>query len=198
MVLFGRARLAGLLAAMVLSGLGATAATAVAETVPPAPIESTLPVETGQTATITVREVAGKLRFVGPATVAEGDRLEIVNRTNPLKVGPITFSLVRPGYLPKTKHAQAICFTPGHICWSIAEWQGVHGEGLPTINPAEAGEPGWDTMGTKATPGDSWFSGTERGTSFAQEVTASAGTRLWFMDAIHPWLRGTVKVVAPN
>jgi hypothetical protein len=198
MVLFGRARLATALAAMVLSGLGATAATAVAETVPPAPTESTLPVETGHTATITVREVAGKLRFVGPTTVAEGDTLEVVNRTNPLKVGPITFSLVRPGYLPKTKHAQAICFTPGHICWSIAEWQGVHGEGLPTINPAEAGEPGWDTMGTKTTPGDSWFSGTKRGTSFAQEVTARAGTRLWFMDAIHPWLRGTVKVVAPN
>jgi hypothetical protein len=28
-------------------------------------------------------------------------------------------------------------------------------------------------------------------------VTAKAGTRLWFMDAIHPWLRGTVKVLAP-
>jgi hypothetical protein len=124
--------------------------------------------------------------------------LEIVNRTNPLKVGPITFSLVRPGYLPKTKHAQAECFTPGHICWAIAEWQGVHGEGVPTINPSEAGEPGWDTPGGTSAVGDSWFSGTKAGASFAQEVTAEAGTRLWFMDAIHPWLRGTVKVVAPN
>ncbi len=145
-----------------------------------------------------LREVAGHLRFVGPATVAAGDTLEIVDRTNPLKVGPITFSLVRRGYLPKTKHARAECFTPGHICWAIAEWQGVHGEGVPTINPVEAGEPGWDTLGGKTSPGDSWFSGFEPGSSFAQEVTAPADTRLWFIDAIHPWVHGTIKVVAPK
>jgi hypothetical protein len=186
-----RLRLAVVLAALVLPGATATAA-ASAETIP------TVPAPTGKTVTITVREVAGRLRFVGPSSVTEGDTLEIVNRTNPLKVGPITFSLVRPGYLPKTKHAQAECFTPGHICWAIAEWQGVHGEGVPTINPSEAGEPGWDTPGATSAVGDSWFSGTKAGSSFAQEVTAEAGTRLWFMDAIHPWLRGTVKVVAPN
>jgi hypothetical protein len=186
-----RVRLAVVLAALALPGAAATAA-ASAETVP------TVPAPTGKTVTITVREVAGRLRFVGPASVTEGDTLEIVNRTNPLRIGPITFSLVRPGYLPKTKHAQAECFTPGHICWSIAEWQGVHGEGVPTINPSEAGEPGWDTPGGTSVVGDSWFSGMKPGASFAQEVTAEAGTRLWFMDAIHPWLRGTIKVVAPN
>jgi hypothetical protein len=177
---------------LALSVGGVSAAGASAETVP-APIEPT-----GQTVTITVREIAGKLRFVGPATVTAGDELEIVNRTDPQRLGPVTFSLVRPGYLPKTKHAQAVCFTPGHICWSIAEWQGVHGEGMPTVNPAEAGEPGWDTMGTNGVPGDSWFSGTEAGGRFSEEVTAEPGTRLWFMDAIHPWLRGTIKVTAPK
>jgi hypothetical protein len=168
---------------------GAGSATAAA----PVPI----PTPTGVTVRIAVEEVAGRLAFVGPETVAEGDELEIVDKTNPQKVGPVTFSLVRRGFLPKTKHAQAICFTPGHVCWSIAEWQGVHGEGVPTINPAEAGSPGWDTMGTTGAPGDSWFSGTEAGGRFGQEVTAKAGTRLWFMDAIHPWLRGTIKVSAP-
>jgi hypothetical protein len=177
------------LLAIVALGLGAGSAAAA-----PAPI----PAPTGDTVTIAVEEVAGKLAFVGPGTVVEGDELEVVDKTNPQKVGPVTFSLVRRGYPPKTKHAQAICFTPGHICWAIAEWQGVHGEGVPTINPAEAGLPGWDTMGTKTAPGDSWYSGTERGGRFAQEVTAKAGTRLWFMDAIHPWLRGTIKVVAPE
>ncbi|HEY0279872.1 MAG TPA: hypothetical protein VGC32_16535 [Solirubrobacterales bacterium] len=192
MLSFGRARLLVALVALVLAGTATSAAAAPAET-PPAPVEPT-----GDTVTISVREVAGKLRFVSPATVASGDDLEIVNRTNPQRLGPVTFSLVRRGYLPKTKHAQAHCFTPGHICWSIAEWQGVHGEGVPTINPAEAGEPGWDTMGTNGTPGDSWFSGTEAGGRFGQEVTARPGTRLWFMDAIHPWLRGTIKVTAPK
>jgi hypothetical protein len=186
-----RVRIAVALVALALPAVGGTGV-ASAEILP------TVPAPTGRTATITVREVAGKLRFVGPATVTEGDTLEVVDRTNPLQVGPITFSLVRPGYLPKSKRAQAVCFTPGHICWAIAEWQGVHGEGVPTINPVEAGEPGWDTPGSTGAVGDSWFSGTEAGASFAQEITARAGTRLWFMDAIHPWLRGTVKVVAPK
>lgn len=185
-------RLLVALVVVALAGGAANASAASAETVP-APVEST-----GKTIKIEVREVAGKLRFVGPATVTAGDELEIVNRTDPRRLGPVTFSLVGPGYLPKTRHAQAVCFTPGHICWSIAEWQGVHGEGVPTINPAEAGEPGWDTMGKNGVPGDSWFSGTEAGGRFSQEVTAPPGTRLWFMDAIHPWLRGTIKVIAPG
>lgn len=162
--------------------------------VPPAP---TTPEPTGKTVRIEVVEAGGGLKFLGPATVAEGDTLEVVNETDPLKVGPVTFSLVRPGYLPKTKQTQLRCFSPGHICWAIAEWQGVGGDGLPTVNPAEAGLPGWDTPGTSSSPGDSWYSGSRPGTSFAQEVTAKAPRRLWFMDAIHPFLRGTIKVVRP-
>jgi hypothetical protein len=197
MAFSGRARVAAALVAAALLLLAACLAASTggsalaAETIPPA-----TPEPTGATVTIKIAEVGGKLEFVGPETVAEGDELEVRNTTNPLKVGPFTFSLVRPGYLPKTKHALAECFTPGHICWSIAEWQGVHGEGVPTINPAEAGLPGWDTPGSTSTPGDSWFTGTERGTSIVQEVTAKAPRRLWFMDAIHPWVRGTIKVVA--
>jgi hypothetical protein len=190
--LLGRARCAATIAALALSTLGSTAAAAGAETLP------TTPTPTGKTVTIAVREVAGRLKFVGPATITEGDELEIVDETNPLQVGPVTFSLVRPGYLPKTKRARDVCFTPGHICWAIAEWQGVHGEGVPTINPAEAGAPGWGTPGAPGIPGDSWFSGTKPGGSFSQEVTAKAGSRLWFMDAIHPALRGTVRVIAPK
>ncbi len=146
---------------------------------------------------IRVVETRSALKFVGPATVAEGDSLEIVNETDPTRVGPVTFSLVRPGHLPKTRRARETCFTPGHICWAIAEWQGVGGDGLPTINPAESGVPGWDTMGTNTSPGDSWFSGLAPGASFAQEVTAKAPRRLYFMDAIHPFLRGSIKVVRP-
>jgi hypothetical protein len=157
----------------------------------------TTPEPTGRTVSIKVVEAEGKLKFVGPPTVTEGDTLEVVNQTNPLQVGPVTFSLVRPGHLPKTRTAQARCFTPGHICWAIAEWQGVGGDGLPTINPAEAGLPGWDTPGTATSAGDSWFSGMKPGARFAQEVTAKAHTRLWFMDAIHPFLRGTINVVKP-
>jgi hypothetical protein len=195
MPLLGRARRASaLLAPAALACAAVLAVGAGNAAAAPLPV----PEPTGSTVTIAVEEVAGKLDFVGPETVAEGDELEIVDKTNPLKLGPVTFSLVKRGYLPKTRPAQAVCFTPAHICWSIAEWQGVHGEGVPTINPAEAGTPGWDTMGDTTSSGDSWFSGMKRGGRFGQEVTASAGTRLWFMDAIHPWLRGTIKVIAPE
>jgi hypothetical protein len=183
-----RSRLAAGLAVAIVLLLVAAAAGA-AE--PPAPEP------TGKTVTIKVVETRSALKFVGPATVAEGDSLEIVNETDPTKVGPVTFSLVRPGHLPKTRRARETCFTPGHICWAIAEWQGVGGDGLPTINPTEAGQPGWDTMGTNTSPGDSWFSGLTPGASFAQEVTAKAPRRLYFMDAIHPFLRGSIKVVRP-
>jgi hypothetical protein len=188
----GRARVGAVLVALAVSAAGGTAMAVAAEPVP------TTPAPTGKTVTITVREAGGRLRFVGPAAVTEGDELEIVDETNPLQIGPVTFSLVRPGYLPKTRRAQENCFRPGHICWAIAEWQGVGGDGMPTINPAEAGEPGWDTPGAPGSPGDSWFSGLTAGGHFGQEVTAKAGHRLWFMDAIHPALRGTIKVVAPK
>ncbi|HKZ15130.1 MAG TPA: hypothetical protein VJL81_14935, partial [Solirubrobacterales bacterium] len=69
-----------LLAAVVLA-LGAGAAAAAVPPIPP---------PTGNTVTITVEEVAGRLAFVGPETVVEGDELEVVNKTNPQKVGPIT------------------------------------------------------------------------------------------------------------
>jgi hypothetical protein len=188
----GRASLTFALLAVALSGATVGVAAAAVETAPPA-IEPT-----GRTVTITVREVAGRLKFVGPATVTVGDELVIANRTDPLRIGPVTFSLVRRGYLPKTKAARDACFRPGHICWAIAEWHGTGGDGMPTINPAEAGEPGWDTMGAPGVPGDSWFSGSKPGNSFGQEVTAKPGTRLWFMDAIHPALRGTIRVLAPK
>jgi hypothetical protein len=188
----GTARLACVLVSLTVLGTATSAAATAAEPLP------TAPEPTGKVVTITVREVGGRLKFVGPATVTAGDELVIVNRTNPLMVGPVTFSLVRPGYLPKTKAARDACFSPGHICWAIAEWQGTGSDGAPTINPAEAGEPGWDTMGAPGVPGDSWFSGLKPGTSFGQEVTAKPGTRLWFMDAIHPALRGTIRVLAPK
>ena len=191
MVFIGRARLVAALAGLALLPVVATGAA----TARRAPVT---PPSTGRTATIEIVEAGGRLLFRGPPTVAVGDELEIVNTTDPARVGPMTFSLVGPGYLPKTRQAQARCFSPGHICWSIAEWQGVHGEGVPTINPAEAGAPGWDTPGTTSSAGDSWFTGVKPGTHFAQEVTARAGSRLWFMDAIHPWLRGTIRVVAPT
>jgi|SRR5689334_800615 len=137
----------------------------------------------------------GGLRFEAPKTIVEGEELEVLNTTNPRQVGPHTFSLVTKGSIPKTPKQRQLCFTPHHICKSIAAWHGVKGEGPPTKNPAKAGEEGWDTLGSLTKPGDSWFTGTKPRASITQQVTAEAGTTIYFMCAIHPWMHGSIKVL---
>lgn len=157
------------------------------------------PAPTGTKDVISMSLEKGKLKFVAPETVTVGDQLEIVNKTNPKQVGPHTFSLVTKGSIPKTKKAIGTCFTPKKICFAIAQWHGFNPKSEKiTKNPAKAGPAGWSTMGTATgTKGDSWFSGEKKGGHISQEVTAEAGTTLYFMCAIHPFMHGQIKVVAP-
>lgn len=152
---------------------------------------------TGTTDTISIQEVKGALKFVAPESVHLGDELEIVNETDPKKVGPHTFSLVTKGSLPKTPSARKNCFTPQHICLSISKWHGFNPKTEKiTINPAEAGPEGWSTLGSITKKGDSWFT-EKKGGSFTQQVTADPATTptIYFMCAIHPWMQGSVKVL---
>jgi hypothetical protein len=155
------------------------------------------PTPTGVKDVIQIKEVKGALRFVGPATVHQGDDLEIVNETKPSRVGPHTFSLVTQGSLPKTPKARQLCFTPNHICKAIAAWHGVKGKGGVTKNPAEAGPPGWSTPGSVKKKGDSWFTGNKPNTAYSQQVTAEPQT-LYYLCAVHPWMQGKVTVLAPG
>jgi hypothetical protein len=103
---------------------------------------------TGVTQKVDIELTKGKLKFVGPASVAPGDQLEIVNDTNPKQVGPHTFSLVTKGSLPKTPGARKSCFTPKHICLAIATWHGFNPKTEKiTKDPATAGPAGWSTAG---------------------------------------------------
>lgn len=148
---------------------------------------------------ITMSLTKGKLKFVAPETVTVGDQLEIVNKTNPKQVGPHTFSLVTKGSIPKTRKAQNSCFTPKKICFAIAKWHGFNPKTEKISKPlVKAGPAGWSTEGTATgKTGDSWFSGETKGGHVSQEVTAAAGTTLYFMCAVHPFMHGQVKVVAP-
>jgi len=160
--------------------------------------ETTTTTATGTTDVITMSLVKGKLEFVAPEAVTVGDQLEILNKTNPKQVGPHTFSLVTKGSIPKTRKAQNSCFTPKKICFAIAEWLGFNRKTEKiTINPSKAGPAGWSTMGNATgKKGDSWFTGEKKsGTHISQEVTAEAGTTLYFMCAIHPFMHGQVKVL---
>lgn len=168
-------------AALVLAGSGiATAAT-----------------PTGVTQKVDIELTKGKLKFVGPESVTVGDQLEIVNDTNPKQVGPHTFSLVTKGSLPKTPKARKNCFTPKHICLSVAIWHGFNPKTEQiTKNPAKAGPAGWSTAGSTSKKGDSWFT-EKKAETFSQEVTAEAGSTLYYLCAVHPWMQGKVNVVAP-
>ncbi len=147
-------------------------------------------------AKIYITEDKGALKFIAPPSVYQGDELTVVSETNPKKVGPHTFSLVTQGVVPKTPSARKNCFTPKHICMSIAKWHGFNPKTEKiSINPAKAGPEGWSTAGDNTKKGDSWFSGeTKAGTSITQQVTAEPGT-LYFICAIHPWMHGKTTVL---
>lgn len=183
-----RARLRALVLAVsaaALTVVGGSSLAGAAETTP------------GTTAVISMELTKGKLKFVGPESVTVGQQLEIVNKTNPKQVGPHTFSLVTKGSVPKTAAARKKCFTPKHICLAIAKWHGFNPKTEQlTINPAKAGPAGWSTMGdATGKKGDSWFSGEKKGGHISQEVTAEAGTTLYYVCAVHPWMHGQVDVL---
>jgi hypothetical protein len=151
--------------------------------------------------TILMKGGKGGLRFEGPKTIVAGEDLKVLNKTNPRQVGPHTLSLVTKGSLPKTPKARQLCFTPKHICMSIAKWHGVKGNGPVKFNPAEAGAAGWDTLGNLNKTGDSWFTGESKaGTSIVQPVsvdTSAGPSRLYFLCAIHPEMQGSINVLPP-
>jgi hypothetical protein len=149
----------------------------------------------GSANTVYMKDGKGGLRFEAPKTIVTGEELEVLNQTNPKQVGPHTFSLVTKGSIPKTPKARQTCFTPKHICMSIAHWHGVTGNGPVKVNPVEVGLEGWDTLGSITKKGDSWFTGSKPNTSITQKVSAAAGTTIYFMCAIHPWMHGSTEVL---
>lgn len=153
--------------------------------------------ELGPANTVFIKAGKGGLRFEAPKTIVIGEELEVLNQTNPKQVGPHTFSLVTKGSIPKTPKARQVCFTPKHICMSIAHWHGVTGNGPVKVNPVEVGLEGWDTLGSLTKKGDSWFTGTKPNASITQKVSAAAGTTIYFMCAIHPWMHGSIEVLPP-
>jgi hypothetical protein len=140
----------------------------------------------------------GGLRFIeqdGDGEILRGDDLTIVNRTNPRQVGPHTFSLVEARQIPKDRSERRQCFRLQIICGAIAGWHEVRGNRV-TVNPVEAGGEGWDVQGNREDTGDSWFT-ERRNEDFTQPVNAAANKSIHFMCAIHPHMRGRLKVLNP-
>jgi len=147
-------------------------------------------------ATVITMEQDGKeLFFEGPATVERGATLKIKNQTDPRKIGPHTFSLVREAVLPKTEEEIKECARKfAKICGEVVEWHEVDLQsGEVGENPVDAGDNGWDTKGTLKRKGDSWVS-EQDGQSFKAEVTAPEGKTLQYFCAVHPEMQGEIKV----
>lgn len=147
-------------------------------------------------ATITMEVQGKRLLFAGPETVVKGQELEIVNDTSVRKVGPHTFSLAKKSVLPDTPKEFRQCFTPGKVCMNIATAHKFNPKTEKIAKPiVDAGAKGWNRSFTKDRAGDSWYTET-KGESFTRRVTASAGTTLRFICAIHPDMQGKIEVVA--
>ena len=155
---------------------------------------SAKPAKRAVSKTVYMRFNGQQIKFVAPDTVRSGADLRVINKTDPQVIGPHSFSLVQRSDLPKTRRARRACFAPGHICREIAKWHGSNGQSPPTKNPAKAGRPGWDRMGSLRRDGDSWFVG-RRNASITQEVSARGPERIFFMCAIHPFMQGSIRVL---
>lgn len=147
-------------------------------------------------ATVIKMKQDGKdLFFEGPESVAAGDVLKIKNVTDPTKVGPHTFSLVRKKDIPTENSDIKDCGKKfAAICGAIIEWHEVNLEtGEVGVNPVEVGGEGWDLEGTLSHKGDSWVAEKD-GQTFKQKVTAESGETLHYFCAVHPFMAGEIKV----
>lgn len=144
---------------------------------------------------IKMKQDGRDLFFEGPETVAAGATLKIKNVTDPRKIGPHTFSLVREKDIPTEPAAIKECERKfALICGAIIEWHEVDLEsGEIGVNPVEVGAKGWDTEGGLKHKGDSWVAETE-GQTFKQKVSAPEGTTLHYFCAVHAGMQGKIEV----
>ncbi len=147
----------------------------------------------GTAATITMAADGKNLMFTGPRKVSSGSQLTIVNATDPSKVGPHTFTLVKKKNLPEGKQEIKDCAkfkTP--LCVQIAKDHKVNLEtgavGKPVVDVRKKG---WDKGYGKS--GDSWVAQTEGDTN-KRVVSAKPGTTLYYFCDVHPFMQGKLKV----
>lgn len=134
------------------------------------------------------------LRFAGATEVERGQKLKIVNKTSPKKVGPHTFTLIESKLVPKNEKQGEACYGPGGICQEIFEAHEIDEEnetvGRPDIDVAKKG---WDFLFDEGETGDSWFT-FEEDDKTSRRVKADSNSRLSYFCVIHPWMTGDLKV----
>lgn len=149
----------------------------------------------GGAAVVKMVQDGKELYFDYPETVARGQTLKIKNTTDPHKIGPHTFTLVKRSDRPQTDDQIKACGKElKAICGAVIKWHKVNLQtGEIGENPVEVGKDGWDLQGSLKHKGDSWVSEKQNQT-FAREVTAPEGKTLHFMCIVHPEMQGKIRV----
>lgn len=145
-----------------------------------------------KTATVSMEAKGKRIFFDGPRSVKSGDQLQLRNDTDPRKIGPHTFTLVKKKLLPEiSKKGIKGCFKDG-VCVNIAKAHKVNFK-KETIGRklVRAGKEGWDKSFGKRGDSRALFN---EGETFSQKVSAKPGTTLYYMCLVHPEMQGKIKV----
>src|SRR5690348_9608549 len=123
-------------------------------------------------------------------SVPSGGTLHIVNMA--ADEGPHTFTVVAQKDLPKTLQGLFNC----SICLKLAKAHGANpNSDAPPKFPFLENGVGQKTPPQVNQPGDSGVTGKgKKGEHIDLKVTAPAGTKLYFMCLIHPWMQAVVNV----
>jgi hypothetical protein len=126
----------------------------------------------------------------GTYTVKSGGTLHIVNLA--ADEGPHTFTVVASKDEPKTLKQLFSC----SICEKLAKAHGADpNSNAPPKFPFLENGIGQKKPPQVNQPGDSGVTGRgKKGESIDLKVTAPAGTKLYFMCLIHPWMQAVVNV----
>ena len=146
-------------------------------------------------AKITMEKDGRELLFDGPASVEKGTKLKIENLTNPRRVGPHTFTLIKKGAIPKSKNEIKKC---GNfelaVCRKIFKAHEVDPKTFEVGEPdVERGKHGWDAAFSNHRKGDSWYT-EKKGEADSRKVKADVGKTLHFFCLVHPEMVGKIKV----
>jgi plastocyanin len=102
---------------------------------------------------------------------------------------PHTVTIADQADLPQTIEQGDACFEPGGLCIQTLE---AHDPGLDELPPfnfvVNTGGPGLDARG------DSLLFGGPFAQSVEAQVTAPAGSTLYYLCVIHPWMQGRINV----
>lgn len=144
-------------------------------------------------ATITMYAKGRDLGFSGPRQISRGSALDVVNATDPKKVGPHTFTLIRKRRLPTTRNQAKNCERLKSVCGKIATAHELDPKTFTINKPdVDVGKLGWDRpFGAE---GDTWYTETD-GEQTSRVVSARPGTTLRYFCVVHPFMKGKIKVV---